>query len=333
MERFKKFDLLLNLQIAIAFTLSILFSQFFNLQNAITAGVITLLSVQITKKQTVVIALKRVFGFFLMLALILIFFNFMGYNLYSFGIFVLVFAVLNSFFNISVGLAPNVVIAGHFYAKMSTDYSFILNEIAIYLIGLIMAIAVNLIIPMTKKEKNIERDQLDEYLKKLLLYTSNLLNQEYTINSSNIDKQIYEIYIDKQIKIIKKFIDDLEIKTLRKIENTLLNRDIYDLEYLQMRKNQVNILVKIYSESKRLDSNFEQTQVVSDFIDEIRNDFDEKNTVVGLITKAKLLISDFKNDELPKTRNEFENRAILYVIMKDLIEFLREKYIFKNRKL
>lgn len=64
MERFKKFDLILNVQIAIAFSLSIIFSQFFNLENSITAGVITLLSIQITKKQTIVIAIKRVFGFF-----------------------------------------------------------------------------------------------------------------------------------------------------------------------------------------------------------------------------------------------------------------------------
>lgn len=100
-----------------------------------------------------------------------------------------------------------------------------------------------------------------------------------------------------------------------------------------MRKKQINILTKIYFESKRLDSNFEQTHVISVFILEIIDDFDEQNTVVGLITKAKLLISEFKSNDLPKTRNEFENRAILYVIMKDLIEFLREKYIFKNRKL
>ncbi|MFM1540246.1 aromatic acid exporter family protein, partial [Helcococcus ovis] len=174
MERFKKFDLLLNVQIAIAFSLSIIFSQFFNLENSITAGVVTLLSIQITKKQTIVIAIKRVFGFFLMLALILIFFNFIGYNLYSFGLFVFVFAILNSFFNISVGLAPNVVMAGHFYVKMSTEFNFIINELAIYLIGLTMAIAVNLIIPITKKDSNTDRNKLDNHVKKLLLYISDL---------------------------------------------------------------------------------------------------------------------------------------------------------------
>lgn len=333
MERFKKFDLLLNVQIAIAFSLSIIFSQFFNLENSITAGVVTLLSIQITKKQTIVIAIKRVFGFFLMLALILIFFNFIGYNLYSFGLFVFVFAILNSFFNISVGLAPNVVMAGHFYVKMSTEFNFIINELAIYLIGLTMAIAVNLIIPITKKDSNTDRNKLDNHVKKLLLYISDLLKQSYMINSKVIDREIYQMYIDKEIKIINEFINDLEIRTIRNFENTLFNNDVYDIEYLQMRKKQINILTKIYFESKRLDSNFEQTHVISEFILEIIDDFDEQNTVVGLITKAKLLISEFKSNDLPKTRNEFENRAILYVIMKDLIEFLREKYIFKNRKL
>lgn len=156
MSKIQKFDLLLNFQIAVAFFVSVFISQSLGLINPITAGVVTLLSIQTTKKQTILIAIKRLFGFIITIFLSVFIFYIFGFSLFNFGIFVLVFAIISSALKISIGLAPNVVMASHIFLENKIEISFLKNEIYIFLIGLLIAILVNLIIPYFKNRDRID---------------------------------------------------------------------------------------------------------------------------------------------------------------------------------
>lgn len=327
MNIFKKYSLLLNFEIALAFIISILISEILGLENSITAGVVTLLSIQTTKTQTVNIAAKRVIGYFIMLVMVILIFNTLGYNLISFGIFVFLFALINSRFNISIGLAPNVVMAGHFYARQTTDINFIFNETAIYLIAVAVAIVVNLIIPVTKSREK-EKYNIDNSIRKILLSLSNIINEDY---KKKFNKNEYITDIENKIQIAFKEMEDYEKTVIYKLENDILNNDIYDLEYINMRKNQFNILNKIFELTKKLNKKYYQSEAIAIFLKEIESDYDENNNVVELMNKSKDLLDKFSNSELPQDRTEFENRAILYTIMSDINSFLMEKYDFINR--
>lgn len=327
MNIFKKYSLLLNFEIALAFIISILISEILGLENSITAGVVTLLSIQTTKTQTVNIAAKRVIGYFIMLVMVILIFNTLGYNLISFGIFVFLFALINSRFNISIGLAPNVVMAGHFYARQTTDINFIFNETAIYLIAVAVAIVVNLIIPVTKSREK-EKYNIDYSIRKILLSLSNIINEDY---KKKFNKNEYITDIENKIQIAFKEMEDYEKTVIYKLENDILNNDIYDLEYINMRKNQFNILNKIFELTKKLNKKYYQSEAIAIFLKEIESDYDENNNVVELMNKSKDLLDKFSNSELPQDRTEFENRAILYTIMSDINSFLMEKYDFINR--
>lgn len=327
MNILKKYSLLLNFEIALAFIISILISEILGLENSITAGVVTLLSIQTTKTQTVNIAAKRVIGYFIMLVMVILIFNTLGYNLISFGIFVFLFALINSRFNISIGLAPNVVMAGHFYARQTTDINFIFNETAIYLIAVAVAIVVNLIIPVTKSREK-EKYNIDNSIRKILLSLSNIINEDY---KKKFNKNEYITDIENKIQIAFKEMEDYEKTVIYKLENDILNNDIYDLEYINMRKNQFNILKKIFELTKKLNKKYYQSEAIAIFLKEIESDYDENNNVVELMNKSKDLLDKFSNSELPQDRTEFENRAILYTIMSDINSFLMEKYDFINR--
>lgn len=330
MKKITKNDLLICIQISVAFMISIYTANFFELEYAFTAGVITLLSIQITKKQTIIIAIKRLVGYFIMTVLVLIIFNLIGYSLLSFGLFVLIFSIISTKLDISIGLVPNVVMASHFFLENTTSINFIFNETAIYFIGLFFALIVNLIIPNSKKQNKLRRKELDKHIKNMLIYISNFLSKNYEIEDKISDKNIYKIYVNKEILKTKKYIDELEEEIIKEIENDLLSNNIYDLDYLKLRERQFNILSKVYENSIRLDKNIIQSNKISSFIDEIYTDYDEQNTALNLIKKARELSDYFKNAELPKSREEFENRAILFIIMEDLVEFLNEKYRFKK---
>ncbi|WP_282926030.1 aromatic acid exporter family protein [Helcococcus kunzii] len=325
MKSLKKYNLILNLQIAIAFLFSILLANFLDLQNYVTAGIITILSIQDTKKKTLEIAYRRFLGYVIMLALVYLVFNIMGYSILSFGFFVLIFALINSRLDISIGLAPNVVMASHFFLKGHMELSFIWNETLVYLIGLLMAIIVNLLIPMTNKDNN--RGMLDDKIKNLLMYISNILNEKHLEDEN---KSEYIEYISKEISDTNRFFSVYENEIINRLENDLFNNDFYDLEYLNLRRKQYNILIKIFELSKNIDRNLVHTQKISEFIEEIYLGYYEKNTAISLIEKADTLLIFFKNLSLPKTREEFENRANLYIILEDLIQFLEEKYKFSR---
>lgn len=330
MSKIQKFDLLLNFQIAVAFFVSVFISQSLGLINPITAGVVTLLSIQTTKKQTILIAIKRLFGFIITIFLSVFIFYIFGFSLFNFGIFVLVFAIISSALKISIGLAPNVVMASHIFLENKIEISFLKNEIYIFLIGLLIAILVNLIIPYFKNRDRIDRVKLDNHIKNMLVYLSNLLNENYLIEDTQNDRELYFLYINGEISKIKKYIEKYEKDLIKNIENDLFGNNFYDLEYLELRQRQFSILTKIYEQSKKIDSSYLQTQKISNFIEEIHDNYDEENTAIELIEKANNLLIFFKRGDLPRTRIEFENRAILFIILEDLITFLREKYKFSK---
>lgn len=330
MSKIQKFDLLLNFQIAIAFFVSVFISRSLGLINPLTAGVITLLSIQTTKKQTIIIAIKRLFGFIISIFLSVFIFDLFGFSLINFGIFVLIFAIISSALKISIGLAPNVVMASHIFLENKIEISFLINETYIFLIGLLIAILVNLIIPYFKNSDRIDRLKLDKNIKNMLMHLSNLLNENYIIEDTQNDRELYFLYVNSEITKIKKYIEKYEKDLIRNIENDLFGNNFYDLEYLELRQRQFLILIKIYEQSKKIDSSYLQTQKISNFIKEIYDNYEEENTATGLIEKANSLLNFFEEGDLPRTRAEFENRAILFIILEDLITFLREKYKFKK---
>jgi uncharacterized membrane protein YgaE (UPF0421/DUF939 family) len=63
-------------------------------------------------------------------------------------------------------------------------------------------------------------------------------------------------------------------------------------------------------------------------MEHIAASFHEKNNVTGLLTILEQLKEHFRNEPLPQSREEFEKRAILYQVIKELEYFLMLKRNF-----
>ena len=70
--------------------------------------------------------------------------------------------------------------------------------------------------------------------------------------------------------------------------------------------------------------------MIADFTQNIAKAIHEYNTAEGLLRNLQELRDEFKNMELPKTREEFENRAMLYQFLNDMEQFLLIKNDFKK---
>lgn len=106
-----------TLKTAIGATLAIIIAKEIGLEYAVSAGIITILSVQGTKKQSIKIALERVASFVLALIIATVLFNTLGYNEIVFGIFILLFIPAAVRFNLKEGIVVSSVLITHLLSQ------------------------------------------------------------------------------------------------------------------------------------------------------------------------------------------------------------------------
>jgi uncharacterized membrane protein YgaE (UPF0421/DUF939 family) len=74
-----------------------------------------------------------------------------------------------------------------------------------------------------------------------------------------------------------------------------------------------------------------QTAKVADFFEEIERQYDRKNDVSKLLNMLNEMMQDMRRENLPQAREEFESRAVLFYILKQLDELLTLKNNFARK--
>ena len=74
----------------------------------------------------------------------------------------------------------------------------------------------------------------------------------------------------------------------------------------------------------------EQSEKTATFLREIANSLSESQNSAGLLEQQEKVLEKFREDTLPATRQEFEARAVLYVILMNLRLFLKVKKRFSD---
>jgi uncharacterized membrane protein YgaE (UPF0421/DUF939 family) len=113
--------------------------------------------------------------------------------------------------------------------------------------------------------------------------------------------------------------------------NTLWNQSMYELDYVKMRENQSRVLKNIYQSIVMINNLPTQTAKVADFFEEIERQYDRKNDVSKLLNMLNEMMQDMRKEDLPQSREEFESRAVLFYILKQLDELLTLKHTFARK--
>ena len=107
-----------------------------------------------------------------------------------------------------------------------------------------------------------------------------------------------------------------------------MNQNTYELDYIRMREHQSVILREIYINIKNIAYLPKQAEQVATLLGQIEQDYHKDNTVEGLLGELDVLLSDMKEQELPRSREEFEARAILFYILMQIKNLLQLKRDF-----
>lgn len=299
--------------------ISLFIAMALGLNNAASAGIITLLTIHDTSKETINIALKRIAAFFIATLFSYVIFHVAGYNFIAFGIFLFLFMGCCQMLKLKDAVSTNAVLVTHYLIKGSMEIPFILNEALLLFIGAGIGTLLNLYIPGKIKEIRHTQHILEEDLKTVLLRMS-----EYIVKEDKSD------YTGSCFQKLLADVDEGEKHAYAYMNNTFFQESKYFMEYMQMRRQQCVVLQDIYKKIVSLSFIPPQALQISEFIRNISISFGESNNARDLLDELAILTSGMKNSSLPVTREEFENRAVLYMILTDLEYFLQLKKDFSD---
>ncbi len=287
------------------------------LQFAYAAGIITLLTIQDTKKETVKIAVKRMIIFMIMTALSVLIFPLAGFHVWAFGIVLIPYLFCCMALDMKEAIAPIAVLCTHYISAQSCNAGMIGNELVILVIGAGIGVLCNLFMPdgreqLVRYQRSVD-DKMVHILQRMALY---------------IELEDKSDYMGNCFEELDGMLADLKKEALHYMNNHLIGEDDYYYEYMQMRAKQCNILKRIYADIIRLTATQEQGKKLAEFIRKTAVEFTEKNDTQGLLSELEQLHGYYERQELPVTRQEFENRSMLYHILEDMKIFLEIKKEF-----
>ena len=123
------------IKIAIGSAVSIFLADILGLGYSTAAGIITLLTIQDTVRETMIISVKRAGAFLLATVLACIVFQLGGYHVFSYGIFLFLFIACCIPLHLGDAVSINAVLATHYLLEKNMSPALIGNEALLLFIG------------------------------------------------------------------------------------------------------------------------------------------------------------------------------------------------------
>lgn len=305
------------LKIALGCVISMFAAAVIGLKYSATTGLITVLSIQPTKKETIYTALKRLAAYFIAMFVSVVCFKIFGYTILAFGIYLFVFVIVCNMFAAQSAIVPISVLVTHLLAENDCSVSLLINELLIFIIGAGVGIILNMHLHKNEKKEKYYRAQLDNEIKAII---GRMSDRILTEDKSDYNGECF-IRINRLLYEAEKVVYENE-------SNVLSNVHSYGLKYLEMRRKQSEVLHEMYKSVRRISTTPIQAKKISDFLKKISNEYDEHNNVMNLVDEIDAMFEHMQKEKMPGNRAEFESRAILYNLMHQTKEFLMIKYEF-----
>lgn len=312
--------MLLSIKIGLGTSIAIYIAQAMNLEYAISAGTVTLLTLMTTKWQTIKLSIGRLATFIITILLIWAIFSRADNAWAAYGILLMLIVFIAELLGWRATISVNAVVAAHMITNQDFTAAAVRNEFLLVLIGVVLAITLNLFHANITHKRQIIADmrdtenELQSILRELGAY---LCGNEMRENAWD------------NICALEKKIQDYTQSAYEYQDNTFQSHPQYYISYFEMRHEQCHILHNLHSEMVKILSIPKQAKVISEYLYYLVDYVIEINAPDQQIARLNEIFADMRNEELPKTREEFENRALLYHILMDIQDFLlcKEKFV------
>ena len=233
----KTLDYIKTIKISFGCCIAFFIAEVFSLNFSTSVITITLLSILNTKKDTFLVAGKRLLSFFIAVFVAILFFPFLNYSLLSLGIYLAVYQLLCQFWHLTEGFSMSTVLMLHLWKTKKMSLPLLANELGLMLIGISMGILMNLYMPNKVEKIRKAQKDIEEKMSQILFTMSRAIFQEYL--SESIAQNLSEL-------------ENLLSTSLTHAQYTQKNfflKDMsYYVSYIRMRSEQTALLKQIHAE-------------------------------------------------------------------------------------
>ncbi|WP_139999256.1 aromatic acid exporter family protein [Paenibacillus paridis] len=306
---------------ALAAIAAIYTAVYLGLEPPLGAGILAILGVEVTRMKGLKSAFVRFIASVLGLFFASLIFSLFGFHIWAVAIFILITFPVLSRFQLKDGIVTSSVIVFHLFNREEVTTGIIGNEILLLFAGLGWATIVN-IIYMPKDEHQLQhyRNSLEQnfgIIFQEMAFT--LRNPAHVWNGS----EILEAY---------SAIEEGAQRSVRNRENRLWGQEQYWSTYFEMRRQQLESVQQMLVELAFVYQKFPQAVMIADLLDQLASDVKSDVYEGNVEERLHELSQLFQGMELPKTRDEFEVRASLLKLLRELERYLGIAKRLKKRK-
>jgi uncharacterized membrane protein YgaE (UPF0421/DUF939 family) len=307
-----------TLKTGIGTAVAISLAQLFQLDNFVSAGILTILCIQNTKKKSVQASTSRFAACVIAMLFSAAFFEFIAYHPAVIGLLLLVFIPVTVSLRIKEGIVTSSVIILHVYSAGNATLGLFENELGIIVIGIGIALIMNLYMPSVENKLSEYQEQIESNFYNIFC---ELINHLKT-NQSDWD--------GREITQTEELLKEAKSLAFKEVENHFLRHEDSYYLYFKMREKQFEILQRILPVAASISINVEPGKKIAHFLEELSRHIHPGNTALFYLKKLYDMKVEFEQMDLPKTREEFEVRAALYQFVREMEQYLLIKSSFKG---
>lgn len=304
-----------TLKTAVGTGCSIWIAQLLGLKFFAAAGIITILCIKPTKKQSLKTAGERFLACLIGLITAGVIFEVFGYYPWLLSVALLIIIPVCVRIKIADGIVSSFVIVLHLYILKTISVPIVLNELALITIGVGFALVMNLYMPSLDQELKKYQQQLEENFKKIFAELAIYLR------SGKND------WDGKEITETTELLKKAKLLASKDIENHFNKEQNSYYTYFNMREKQFDIMVRLMPIISSLYSTHWQGEVIANFLDDVKEGIHPGNTTQRYLKQLDQIRKQLRETPLPKDNEEFEIRASLFHLLNEM-----ERYLFIKKK-
>ncbi|WP_050180788.1 aromatic acid exporter family protein [Domibacillus robiginosus] len=305
---------------ALGIAISILIAEWIGLHNSASAGIIAILCIQNTKQQSLKASWTRLVASMIALFYSAVFFELLAYHAVVIGLILIVFIPTTVALKVQEGIVSSTVLVLHMYAAKEVSAAILLNEIALVIIGVGIALVLNSYMPSVENELVKMQQQTEELFERIFKeIISYLRTNEHTWDGKELTETAALLKRAKSL-------------AYKDVQNHFTRHHSLFYQYFTMREKQFEIIERLISVVVSISHRPEQAEMIATFMEEVKENIHPGNTAKLHLSHLNDLKREFEEMPLPKTREEFEARAALLQFIREMERYLRIKARFRGMK-
>ncbi|MBJ6361453.1 aromatic acid exporter family protein [Paenibacillus sp. GCM10012307] len=290
--------------------LSILIAQWLELPYYSSAGILTLLCIQRTRKQSIAAVMDRFFACIVGMFLSSAMFWLLGYKVWVILILYLIFIPILVRLKIQNGISSSSVIIMHGYMSGYVSLAFFAHELAIIMVGLGVALLVNLYMPGLDRKIDQFKTEVSVRMASIFRELGSYLREG---NGSWDGKELLQL-----ADLLKKARHLAVLET----ENNLTGKLNPFYYYVELKFQQFQIIERMVPLVSRIGLRLEQGERIGEFLGQLGDNIEQLDDSREYLQQLKAIREYHKGLPMPQNRTEFESRASLFTLANELENFL-----------